>query len=696
MAYKFHPETWNDAQSQKLCDQWYKEASFDRQSMKNPATNRKIQRGKARWNNIHRYCNKTVRKRFSDLFQFEIDNPTPIVLPDTTKVQEEIREIVQLWNDTSNPFLDKINGYCTDDCNIIECKQHSDCPQGCGGGCNPNTDKCDNLKNIANLCPALFVSKESNESILCIEEKNEEAEEKDTKKQLNGIATDFITLYFFGTVETRLQFINLVVTTFDFFLSELKEQDEQFFSQKNITLMLKGGVTLRLILRDLLKNFSGDLEQIIVYKLRKYIKISDYDFEIVSRKDLFDMDTNTISKFNLLTYLVVLTIRNYLLQHKLTFFNFFRLNTSEQQKKARGLKKQLQKALDNIPTNSTTIEHLQYGGECDDPSSGKFDTDLTPREMGNLGNFLPQRGDATSTCRTDFALVVNPAVYTGETSACFITAKNLLKAYNIKNDTILTLPLQSRDQGSRFYATHNPLIYAEQGSNVIMFNLNRIKYDFTLYCRKNGKLFRESVSGEILDLSHAGSDDRRKKPGDVFPSDHIQLYNFFGYNLDFKSYSLQGFFDDLSPILFSETEWEPWTEVKYKKRIYRLIYVCVLHFFSVYVEGDLTFLERLQYVDGFIEALQMNESPKFRCHHCSQGNLLEKFGEKMEQVMVKAEENGTTESDFYRDFMKTTILILSQVRDALQAEYQLSRDPRFFVGSLYSSDLAIEFPSAYG
>ena len=209
-------------------------------------------------------------------------------------------------------------------------------------------------------------------------------------------------------------------------------------------------------------------------------------------------------------------------------------------------------------------------------------------------------------------------------------------------------------------------------------------------------MFRESVAGVILDLSHAGADDRRKKPGDVFPSDHIQLYNFFGYNLDFKSYSLQGFFDDLSPILFSETEWEPWTEVKYKKRIYRLIYVCVLHFFSVYVEGDLTFLERLQYVDGFIEALQMNESPKFRCHHCSQGNLLEKFGEKMEQVMVKAEENGTTESDFYRDFMKTTILILSQVRDALQAEYQLSRDPRFFVGSLYSSDLAIEFPSAYG
>ena len=100
--YRFHPETWTDTQSQDLCDQWYKEASFDKQSMNNPATNRKIQRGKARWNNIHRYCNKTVRKRFPDLFkQFEVANPSRIALPDTTDLQEEIREIVKLWNDAS-------------------------------------------------------------------------------------------------------------------------------------------------------------------------------------------------------------------------------------------------------------------------------------------------------------------------------------------------------------------------------------------------------------------------------------------------------------------------------------------------------------------------------------------------------------------------------------------------------------------
>ena len=672
--YNFHPETWTDAQSQNLCDQWYKEASFDKQSIKNPATNRKIQRGKARWNNIHRYCNKTVRKRFPDLFeQFEVD-PTPLVLPNTTNLQDEIREIVKLWN-TSNPLLDEISGYCPDDF------KHGE--------------------DSNSFCPALFSSKEDNKSILCLEEKKDQStEEKETKTALNEIATDFVTLYFFGTVETRLQFIKLVVTIFDFFLSELKEQDKQLFSPKNITLMFKGGVTLRLIIRDLLKNFSGDLEQIIVYKLRKYIKIGDYDFEIVSRKDLFDMDKNTISKFNMMTYLVVLAIRNYLLQHKLFFFNFFRLRPSEQQKKAQKFKKKLQNYIKKIknpdnPYANVTIEHLQYGGDCNDLSSGQFDTDLSPRKKRNLRNFPPKRGDATSDCRTDFALVVNPTAPTGKGSACFITAKNLLKAYQIKNDTILNLPLQSRAQGSRLYATHNPMIYIEQGSNVVMFNLNRLKYDFTLYCKKDGNLFRDSVVGEILDLSHAGSDDRRKSLGDVTPSAKRRPYKFFGYNVDFTSYSLQGFYSDLSPILFAETNWEPWTEVKYKKRIYRLIYVCVLHFFSVNLKENLTFLERLQYVDAFIEALQMNESPKFSCRQCSSDSLFEKFGEEMEQVRVKAMENGTIDSRFYGDFIDTTILILNEIREVLQAEYQLSRDPRFSVGSLYPLDLAIEFPGAY-
>jgi len=680
-GYRFHPETWTDSQSQEWCEQWYKEASFDKQSLKNPATNRKIRRGKARWNNIHRYCNTRVRKRFPGLFgEFKVEDPTPIVLPHTTDLKNKIRDIVGLW-DNDSPTLDKINGYCVGH----DFKHDGECPY-------------------------LFADLQSSKDIECLPpDETKQAGEKKVaaKKILNSIATDFITLYFFGTVETRLQFINLVVTMFDFFLSELRSLDPATFPKENIILMFKGGVTLRLIIRDLLKDFGGDLEQVVFYKLHKYIKISDYDFEMLSREHLFDMDKNTITKFNLLTYLVILALRNYLIQHKAIFFNFFRLRSSEQQKKVKELKVHLQKAIKDITTkdpsnfySNVIIEHLQYEGKCEDPASGQFDTPLSKEEQHRLSQFRPIEGKDTSPCRTDFALVVNANKPTDESPGCFITAKNLLKHYGISQSTILKLPLQSRNKGSRFYATHNPQIYGAVGSNTIMFNLNRIKYDFTLYYRKNGELFRESVVGEILDLSHADSADRRKNPGNVIPSDKVRLYKFFGYNLEFHSYSLQGFFHDLNSILFSETDWQPWTEVKYLKRIYRLIYVCVLHFFSVDLETNLTFLERLGYMDDFINALHMNESPKFLCRKCISGSLLEKFGEEMDRVMEKAARSSARppkadNTSPYIEFLNSTVNILTEIRDALWAEYQLSRDPRFSVGSLHPSDLAVEFPAAY-
>ena len=135
--------------------------------------------------------------------------------------------------------------------------------------------------------------------------------------------------------------------------------------------------------------------------------------------------------------------------------------------------------------------------------------------------------------------------------------------------------------------------------------------------------------------------------------------------------------------------------MKYQKRIYRLVYVCVLHFFSVDLETNLTFLERLGYMDDFINALHMNESPKFLCRKCISGSLLEKFGEEMDRVMEKAKTGRMLNTFPYIQFINSTIDILNEIRDALWSEYQLSRDPRFSVGSLHPSDLAIEFPAAY-
>ena len=673
--YRFHPKLWTDDQSQELCSQWSRKASFDKIAVKNPATNRKIRRGKARWTNIQRHCNQATPKSFNKIFEeFRVDTPTLLDLPNTTEFKIAIQDIANLWTDR-NPLLNKISGYCGSD-----------------------------EKNDTSECNALFQTPQDTTDILCIEsEESKQSEEKrsDTTRTLNGIATDFSTLNFFGTVKTRLQLINLVVTTFNFFLEELRTIDPELFSEENVTLMFKGGVTLRLIIRELLNNFSGDLEQIVFYNIHKSLKISDYDFELSSRKDT--LTPEQMIKMNLLTYLVILALRNYVIQHKLHFFNFFRLKEGEQQKKIFSLKERLQDEIDNIDDadnfySGVTIEHVQYGGECHKgPASGQFDSPLTDLEKRSLPQFKPKEELNTSPCRTDFALVIQENTFTGEAPGCFITAKNLLKAYNLTTPArVANLPLYSRSEGSRFYATHNPQIYARVGVNTTQFNLNRIKYDFTLYCsRKNGELFRSSVVGEILDLSHAGSEDRRKSFDPVFPSDKTRKYKFFGYDLEFKSYSLAGFYQDLNSILFPETNWQPWTDLKYKKRIYRIIYVCVLHFFSVELDSDLTYLERLQYMNTIIDALQTNKTLTIQCRQCRSASLLTKLGQELDKVKETAVIEGLLNESVYTEFIDTVLATFIEIRDVLQEEYELTRDPHFSIGAIQPSDLAIEYPDAY-
>ena len=51
---------------------------------------------------------------------------------------------------------------------------------------------------------------------------------------------------------------------------------------------------------------------------------------------------------------------------------------------------------------------------------------------------------------------------------------------------------------------------------------------------------------------------------------YLVNYSFYDYNLNFISYSLAGMLDDVEVIIFDEVNYQPWEELKYKKRIYRV------------------------------------------------------------------------------------------------------------------------------
>ena len=113
------------------------------------------------------------------------------------------------------------------------------------------------------------------------------------------------------------------------------------------------------------------------------------------------------------------------------------------------------------------------------------------------------------------------------------------------------------------------------------------------------------------------------------------------------------------------------------------------------LEADLTYLERLQYIDSIIDALQTNKTLTIQCRRCMSANLLGKLGKELDKVRETAGIDGLLNESVYTEFMDTILSTFIELRDMLQAEYELTRDPHFSIGAIQPSDLAVEFPAAY-
>ena len=55
----------------------------------------------------------------------------------------------------------------------------------------------------------------------------------------------------------------------------------------------------------------------------------------------------------------------------------------------------------------------------------------------------------------------------------------------------------------------------------------------------------------------------------------------YQYNLNILTYSHYGLISDLLSVLFNETNYQPWINSKYIKRLYRLIYIVVLSYLAL-------------------------------------------------------------------------------------------------------------------
>lgn len=407
----------------------------------------------------------------------------------------------------------------------------------------------------------------------------------ESKVALTDVFTQFNTIEFFNSKESRTNFIYLVngviqkaVNTMISIQSDLAD---------NLDIMFKGGTTLRIIIKEVLRNFTHSVENYLNELSKKSIKLSDFDFEVISNKDL---PSDLLTKINLILYVVVLELRNYLHQNSEFYFDFFKLKKSVQQQKLTEVVHKVNKLFQEIDDTeyfyNSKLDFIEFGNRCTadtrlDFTEKIFNKKVTKQEYLKYKYIFDSETENTSECRTDFTIISD---LTGTNPDVGVMSSKLLlnKFYKLPAD-ISNLALGERNQGHRLYATHNPDIMFHNESKIVNFTLNRIKFSYTLYITSAaGIKYKLDIPGEVLDLSHALKNDRRKisynEP--ISGLSFLDEFKFVNNDLSYLSYNLFGHYKDIASILFEETANNPWIAPKYEKRINRILLIAFISYFA--------------------------------------------------------------------------------------------------------------------
>lgn len=637
---------------------------------------------------INRYTsNNNYQKKHLNILLDKVDLPK-----DFTYLVENVRKIANLWN--TNPLLKKRLSYSSKDCmdllHLNDISQFSIQMQ-------PNEPfKEEEYNNGGNLQTRDFVRKLKTMDY-----------SKPNKKMLEDILTDFNTVHFFNSLTTRLRFIKIVIYTFQEFFKVIYLKDKRFNSN-NLNLMFKGGTVIRFIVTEYLRGFSKDIQDFIKMDIRKNIKMSDYDYEFMTSSNISQED---FIQLNILIYLVTILIRNNLYRNRYFIFDFFQLSEKTQITKMKEVKKQLQQQIDtnsnNMDNNNLfkdiNIQYIDFLG-C----SNNIIVAPKPKD----GEILHRYKSINKThnhqyCKKDYGIIADGSSNLSQEKLHIIQAMDLLKLYKIPNAIIkhIIYPYKSvnkddpgRNIYNRFVATHNPLVEnSNDPNNIIKFQLNRIKYIYNIYFSKqidiNGNkqtlYIKFPLLGEILDLSHAYLADRKKNKFniDFNQNQYFQKYSFLHYDLDFYSYSVIGLIADLDSIIFDETHYQPWNDIKYAKRLKRILYLYIFYLFSNEINDK--YNSKVMDLQLLVQLCSNDFSHFDRNKFTIKSNIFDRL------IVSLYKTSNNKKQPQYKQYKIDLMECLDNLLLIFNAQKTASKQFQLNIGYLSNQILNIEFPSLY-
>ena len=371
-------------------------------------------------------------------------------------------------------------------------------------------------------------------------------------KPLNDICTKWCTSCYFPDASSRVNMIINVIRLYETVALHLRD---------SYKIVFKGGVMIRLLLREFVGDLSRDASVVLTRHLKKHraMSMSDLDFEIVpANHSLPDSVVYNILNIN---FAILMWLKNKLIK-EITSGHGGMLNLDWDKEEMLGdLKKSLQEEVDGLDDGN-----LMHGCKID---AVTFEGDPGPK-----GPYKTKSGSTSASNRTD------AYIFSCDDTKCVINAKDWY--------AFLGLSGVSSGLARPLYASLNTHIGEEETKQrthhlLGQFHLARIKHGFVVYYTTKQKEKRiDRLSGEILDLSQSAGirrDELRKMLYDSVKAPYMD-YPILGVKeAIIRSYTPLGFLMDHHSMIYN-TETEPWKANKIEKRLLRYVMFLTIHVMS--------------------------------------------------------------------------------------------------------------------
>jgi hypothetical protein len=395
------------------------------------------------------------------------------------------------------------------------------------------------------------------------------------------ILSKLVVVNVMPTGDERLRYLHIIVRAFEAQFEVIKTK-----LNVDLTIMLKGGNAFRI----LAKQFHDELRSKAAEAMSQDTSLpdmSDFDFSMVR---VGEWDESMIARYNehkksiqFVCYVTTMMLRDFLVLHAADVFPG--ISDLYQNPQTRFKYKSF---LSNIQSQFNALQGSAYGGI--NLLGVAYKERLKTYQHGKripYGNYKIIPETYSKLFRNDFMIKeqrvfsTSFAMRTNARRVCdYIHGFRSEEEWNSQarqpRESIATSTLPEfhvRDTPYEIrralYATYNDEIRPESQS--APFWLNRIKFTLLLYYEKDGVYKVDAVPAEVFDLTCQADT--------AAPADFTTVaFKTNNLTTSIPITSIGYMIKDLERVLFVDTNNQPWTDQKYKKRIKRLFWLVAIDF----------------------------------------------------------------------------------------------------------------------